>query len=492
MKECLVLSPQTVYNLESTGCWGKAVRQRKPIIMNDYQAENPLKKGIPEGHVKLEKFLTIPVIFDEKIVAVAGVANKLTNYNDSDIRQLTLLMDNVWRISERLVLIKDLQAAKDKAEESDRLKSAFLANMSHEISTPMNGVLGFLELLKAQDLSDQTKSEYIDIVNKSGQRLLSTINDIIELSKIEADEILINKQEIDLKSFLSYYSGFFLPQASEKGLLLESTLIISEKVTIFTDKNKLDSILTNLIKNAIKFTNTGSIKFGFTRDDNNDFRFYVQDTGPGIHPEKLNLIFERFRQGEVSLSRGYEGSGLGLSITKAYVEALGGKIWIDSVYGKGSCFYFTIPDGDKSSRTSVKTNKLQPKKNKLLPDEKLNLLIAEDDEVSYLYLKTILKPYNVNISRCTTGRDTVQFCKSNPDIHLVLMDIKMPDMDGYIATKLIREFNTNVVIIAQTAFAFAEDKEKALAAGCSDYLSKPVSNKQINTLINKHFGMNKA
>ena len=492
MKECLVFSPQTTYNLESTGCWGEAVRQRKPIIMNDYQAENPIKKGIPEGHVKLEKFLTIPVIFDEKIVAVAGVANKLTDYNDSDIRQLTLLMDNVWRISERLVLIKDLQAAKDKAEESDRLKSAFLANMSHEIRTPMNGVLGFLELLKAQDLSDQTKSEYIDIVNKSGQRLLSTINDIIELSKIESGEILINKQEIDLKSFLSYYSGFFTPQASEKGLLLEPGLNTSEKVKIFTDKSKLDSILTNLIKNAIKFTESGSIKYGFTRDDNDDLKFYVQDTGPGIHPEKLNLIFERFRQGEVSLSRGYEGSGLGLSITKAYVEALGGKIWVVSEYGKGSCFYFTIPNMDKTRRTLIHVDKLPTVKNKLLPGEKLNLLIAEDDEVSYLYLKTILKSFDVNISRCSTGSDTVEFCRSNPEIHLILMDIKMPDMDGYTATKLIREFNTNVVIIAQTAFAFAEDKEKAIAAGCSDYLSKPISNTQLNALINKHFGMNKS
>lgn len=487
MKECKVLSPQTTYDLESTGCWGEAVRQRKPFILNNYQAENNFKHGTPHGHAKIEKFLTIPVIFDNKIVAVAGVANKQTDYNDSDVRQLTLLMDNVWKISERINLIRDLQSAKSKAEESDRLKSAFLANMSHEIRTPMNGILGFLELLKMQELSEETKTEYIDIVNKSGQRLLNTINDIIELSKIEAGEIQVRKQEFNLNPFLTYYLNFFLPEAKEKGLMLRFDYNDISGDLIFTDKHKLDSILTNLIKNAIKFTDHGSIEFGFSRTGSNYFQFYVKDTGKGIKPDKINLIFERFRQGEVSLTRGYEGSGLGLSITQAYVEALGGKIWVESEFGNGSCFYFTLPCEEKVMQSSIPSENLARKKNTSPITGQLNVLIAEDDDVSYLYLKTILKSFNIKIFRCTTGSEAVDYCKTNLNTHLILMDIKMPDMDGYTAARKIREFNNQVVIIAQTAFAFSGDKEKAIEAGCNDYISKPVSGKLLNALINKYF-----
>lgn len=341
MKECAVASSQTVYDLDKTGCWGDAVRQRKPIIINDYQAINPIKKGTPEGHVKLEKFLTIPVIFDDRIVAVAGVGNKSTNYDDSDIRQLTLLMDSVWKMSERLILIKDLLAAKEKAEESDRLKSAFLANMSHEIRTPMNGILGFLDLLQEPDLEEETKNIYIDIMGKSGQRLLNTINNIIEISKIEAHQVKISKNQFCIVTLLKELTDFFQTEAEAKGIKLQAKLP-EQALLITSDRTMLESVFTNLIKNALKFTQSGEIVVCL--EQNNDhLTAYVSDTGVGIAPDKIEQLFERFIQAESTLTRRFEGSGLGLSITKEYVNLLNGKIWVESAVKKGSTFYVELP-----------------------------------------------------------------------------------------------------------------------------------------------------
>jgi two-component system sensor histidine kinase/response regulator len=246
-------------------------------------------------------------------------------------------------ISDRKKIEKDLNEAKEKAEESDRLKSAFLANMSHEIRTPMNGILGFLDLLQEPNLDDKEKDKYVRIVNKSGQRLLDTINNIIEISRIEAGQIRIAKEEVVLKPFLNYYYDFFLPQIREKDLQLHLVRSNSTPDAIFTDRSRLDCILTNLIKNAIKFTNKGIIEVGCKPHDKEQLLFYVKDTGRGIKPDKINLIFDRFMQADISLTRGYEGSGLGLSITKAYVEAMGGSIWVESKPEDGSCFWFTIP-----------------------------------------------------------------------------------------------------------------------------------------------------
>ncbi|MCF8363154.1 MAG: GAF domain-containing protein [Prolixibacteraceae bacterium] len=348
MEECSVMDPQTVYDLDKTGCWGEAVRQKKPIVINNYQEANPIKKGTPKGHVPLLKFLTIPVMMEGKIVAVAGVANKDTDYNDADIRQLTLLMDNVWKISERLELVNNLEIAKEKAEESDRLKSAFLANMSHEIRTPMNGILGFAELLLEPDLSSEQKEEYIRIVNKSGQRMLNTVNNIIEISKIESGIAQINLTNTDVNRSIEELFRFFKPEADEKGIALNIETVLPETDKyILTDQNKFESVCTNLIKNAIKYTKTGSIQLGCRQKDHM-VEFYVKDTGIGIPSHKQEIIFEHFNQADISDKRGYEGSGLGLSISKSYVEMLGGKIWVESdpdekSGDKGSIFYFTLP-----------------------------------------------------------------------------------------------------------------------------------------------------
>jgi len=502
MKECSVRNPQTVYDLDKTGCWGEAVRQRKPIVMNDYQAENPHKGGIPEGHIQLSKFLTIPVIVDDRIVAVAGLANKETDYDNSDIRQLTLLMDSVWKISERIILIKDLTIAKQRAEESDRLKSAFLANMSHEIRTPMNGILGFAELLKKPDLSGEDQQDYIRIIEKSGVRMLNIINDIVDISKIEAGLMKLNIQETNINEQIEFIYTFFKPEVEAKGMKLSfSTPLTAKEASISTDREKVYAILTNLVKNAIKYSKEGSIEIGYTIADTQGIaylRFYVKDTGIGIPKDRQEAIFERFIQAEISDRMAIQGAGLGLSITKAYVEMLGGEIWVESNpnpnskpdslrnrEGAGSTFYFTLPYG--TDPLKERADQQQEPSDKTYQIRKLKILIAEDDEISKMLMGKTLNVFGKHILKANNGREAVDACQKNPDIDLVLMDIQMPEMGGHEATRQIREFNKEVVIIAQTAYGISGDREKAIEAGCNDYISKPINVDILFALILKYF-----
>ena len=237
----------------------------------------------------------------------------------------------------------NLQQSIEKAEESDRLKSVFLANMSHEIRTPMNGILGFVNLLENSEISSENYKQYVGLVRKSSERLLDTINDIIEISKIQAKEAALNVTAFDLNESVRFLFDFFKPAANEKKLSLSlKNTVADKKIRLQTDKIKLESILSNLIKNAIKFTHEGSIEFG-VQQDKNSIRFYVKDTGIGIPAERLNVIFERFTQADLTITKPYEGSGLGLSISKAYVDLLGGEIFVESEEGKGSIFTFILP-----------------------------------------------------------------------------------------------------------------------------------------------------
>lgn len=235
-----------------------------------------------------------------------------------------------------------LVEAKEKAEESDRLKSAFLANMSHEIRTPMNGILGFVSLLENTTLTKEKYILYLNFVKKSSQRLLSTINDIIEISKIESKQVVLQASEFDVNESLQFLFGFFKQETEQKGIrFLYNNPLDGKEIMFYTDKNKFESILTNFLKNALKFTEKGFVEFGLN-DEGSLFTFYVKDSGPGIDKNKIPLIFERFTQGDIEITRPYEGSGLGLSIAKAYSEIIGGEIGVDSLKGEGSTFYLKI------------------------------------------------------------------------------------------------------------------------------------------------------
>ncbi len=382
--------------------------------------------------------------------------------------------------------LQELEKARDKAEESDRLKSAFLANMSHEIRTPMNGILGFTELLQDPTLTGEQQQKFVAIIRKSGDRMLNTINDIINISKIESGLISTKNEKLNLHHFLNNLYLFFHPQINNKGL----QLFIDENDNkplelLYSDSDKLNSILTNLLRNAIKFTETGHITFGYKLKGNN-IEFYVRDTGIGIPQDRQQIIFERFVQVDVANSRMFEGSGLGLAITKSYTEMLGGTVSLKSEIKKGSTFYINLPVTVANEVNVEKVSHITKTKDKD-SSNKLKILIAEDDKTSVELLKILLKKYASEIIIAENGLDTVNTVKENPDIELIMMDIKMPQMDGLTATVKIREFNTDVKIIAQSAFAQPEESAKAFEMGCDDFITKPVNKTKLLQCLNNLF-----
>ncbi len=389
-------------------------------------------------------------------------------------------------ITERKKVEEELIKAKERAEESDRLKSAFLTNMSHEIRTPMNGILGFAELLKEPDLSPENLIKYINIIDKSGTRMLNIINEIVDISKIESGQMEINLKEVNIRELLDNLLIFFKPNADQKSLELELKIEWNDNEPIvITDGDKLYTIITNLIKNAIKYTDKGSVLFG-VKKDTESFLFYVKDTGVGIPEARHKAIFERFVQADISDIQARQGAGLGLAIAKSYTEMLSGKIWLESKPGFGSTFYVSLPI-NKREATMVSQGL---KNNELLTNEKiknLKILVVEDDESSSQLISIIIKNFCKEIVCVQSGNEAVDFCRTNPDTDIVFMDILLPGMDGYEATRKIRTFNTKIIIIAQTAYALYGEREKALQAGCDDYISKPIDNKQLKELIVKHY-----
>lgn len=377
----------------------------------------------------------------------------------------------------------ELELARKKAVENDKLKTAFLANMSHEIRTPMNGIIGFAELLKNKFLSDTERLAYIKIIEESGQRLLDLLNNLIDISRIEAGQINTSLSSVNLKNEIIQLYNFFKLEANRKGIKLT---VLQENdpqdISLLTDKQKLVSIASNLIKNAIKFSNSGTVDFGYSIQET-DILFYVSDTGIGI-PEKMQeRIFERFVQADISFSRNYEGAGLGLAISKSYVETLGGKIWFTSKENIGSTFYFTLPL--KTNASKAKDKFIAKNLEETIRQKKIKILIAEDDSLSMLYLQNLLEPIAYKIFSANNGTDAVQTIKEHPEIDAVLMDIRMPDISGIEATEQIRKFNKKVTIVAQTAFTFSNDKISAISAGCNDYITKPILPNELFKILNK-------
>jgi hypothetical protein len=387
-------------------------------------------------------------------------------------------------VTEKKKMIEELVAAKEKAEESDRMKSSFLANMSHEIRTPMNGILGFAGLLKDQNLSGDEIKIYVDIIQESGQRMLNTINDLIVISKIESGTLEIKKSEFNINKLLDYFYQFFKPETDRKGLELRmNKTLTDDDAVILSDKEKLEAILSNLIKNAVKYTDSGLIELGYNLVDG-DFQFYVKDTGIGIDEEQHAAIFDRFVQVDTSLSRPYEGVGLGLSIAKGYIKLMGGDIWLESRKGSGTLFYFSLPRTEPVKVvSSIKKPESVTKENHSDKDDsmlkQLSVLVAEDDEVGRSYLNQLLSGKCGELVFAVNGKDAVEKYRESKKFDVVLMDIKMPVMDGYTAAIKIKEFDHNAFIIAQTAYALEGDREKALAAGCDGYLAKPINKYQL-------------
>ncbi len=390
-------------------------------------------------------------------------------------------------LSESLERIKDmnieLEIAKEKAEESDRLKSAFLANMSHEIRTPMNAIVGFSSFLKDENKTQEEINQYADIIINSGNHLLNIINDIIDISKIDAGKYSITPEPLDINALLrELYHFFHSMLIHEKKYNVQLLLHIPQnELHAVTDKTRLRQILTNLIGNAVKFTEKGQIEFGYHMQKQ-EIIFFVMDTGIGIAPEHQDVIFNRFHKAADNDNKFYSGTGLGLSIAKACTQMLGGKIWLNSTLGKGTTFYFSI--AYKPGKTIHKAPDSIEKQQIDFNGE--HILIAEDDNSNYLYMKRIFQDYNLKITHVTTGKEAFEKVVSDDSIKLVLMDIKMPEMDGLEATRIIRHSGSNIPIIAQTAYAFPSDTQKSMDAGCNDFISKPIKASQLLKIISKY------
>ncbi len=408
---------------------------------------------------------------EDKVVYLEGIINDITQA----------------KLDEELIKNQNLQLkiAKKKAEESDKLKSAFLANMSHEIRTPLNGILGFSELLKYTN-SKQEITDYINIINNSGNQLLNIINDIIDIAKIEAGELQFVKRDVNINTVLDDLYKVF--NQAIKGLKQDRVKLILNKpvrvLNLFTDSKRIHQVLSNLIDNAIKFTNKGTINIGYELENNQRIKFYVKDTGVGIDQSMHELIWERFRQVDGSLTREYGGTGLGLPICKNIIERLDGEMWMESKPDEGSVFYFTLPlEIAKSKDIQAKDpGSVSFKRNW----KKHNVLIVEDDESNYLYLNAILKNTGIEIQRAVNGKNAIEICNNNRDIDIVLMDLQIPELNGLDATREIKKIRPELPVIAQTAFAMVNDEDKAYEAGCNAYITKPLRRAGLFKLMDRY------
>ncbi len=366
---------------------------------------------------------------------------------------------------------KELAKAKEKAEESDRLKTVFMANLSHEIRTPMNGILGFAQLLKEDFVTREDQISYISMIEQSGKRLLNLLNDLIDISKIEAGQVQIKSEKVNLNELFDHIYTFFYHQASSNGITLRTNKSKPDHdCTILTDATKLEEILTNLINNALKFTEKGSICFGYEICQDKIY-FWVKDTGIGIPSNMKQAVFERFRQVNSKHLDSKEGTGLGLSICKAYIELMGGTIDVESVLGEGSNFHFNIPAKSPHSLVKINGDKTESS------FQNLTVLIAEDNDSNFKYLSEMFLKLNIKIIHAYNGQEAIDYFNSDPHINLVLMDLKMPIVNGIDATRAIREKNNHIPIIAQTAYTTKQDQQKAYSAGCNDFIAKPINRK---------------
>jgi CheY-like chemotaxis protein/nitrogen-specific signal transduction histidine kinase len=382
----------------------------------------------------------------------------------------------------------ELRKAKKEAEESDKLKSAFLANMSHEVRTPMNGIMGLAHLLANPDMDSGTQQEYVNLILSSGNVLISLLDDIMDVSRIEANQVTASKEDFYLNGLIKELHGIFsteLEVSGKKVLELRYKAPLEDGSSmIHTDRVKLRQILVNLLSNSLKFTDTGRIEFGYELQHDQSLLFYVFDTGIGIKPDKQKRIFERFIQADDSLSRHFGGSGLGLSICKGFVDLLGGKIWVDSSPGKGAKFYFSIPDVNPSGETAEKPASKGLKASDRNWEDK-TILIVEDDQINYQLLEVVLKRTGVKLLHAVTGMDAVRFCREEKNIDLVLMDVQLPEMNGFEAIKLIKENQPDIPIIVQTANSMNEEKSRADEAGCQGFMTKPISLNKFMSEVDK-------
>jgi signal transduction histidine kinase len=411
---------------------------------------------------------------------------ELKIYSDPETRSVDIFLSfglySFIMIFLLYIVKKEFIRQKENAIKSDKLKSAFLANMSHEIRTPMNAIVGFSQLLS--EVNDQeSKDKYVSHIQNSSQSLLRLINDIIDLSKMEAGDMEIKRSDFSIKKIFTELKEQYSVELSKVG---KSDIIYFDfnlpdgDIIICSDSLRLKQVLSNLLSNAIKFTEHGKIIFRCRRKKS-ELLFSVTDTGIGIPEEDQNTIFEQFNNYNYQ-NLNVDGSGIGLAIVHRILELLDGKIWINSIPGLGSTFYFTIPydPGEIQTELSVESETTVP----LVKNASgKSILVVEDNELSSKLMTALLDSMKYDYHHVKEGEEAIEYVKTNPNTRLILMDMKLPGMDGYEATRKIKKINQFIPVIAQTAFAMTGDRQKALEAGCDDYLPKPIDFKRLKELL---------
>jgi PAS domain S-box-containing protein len=468
---------------------GYVIKRNKSLLLK----REDVNKLVESGEVELigtasEIWLGVPLTVDGKPYG-AFVVQDYHNpnaYGVNELKMLEFIASQIRLSIQRQKSILDLKNALVKAEAGDKLKTAFINNISHEIRTPLNGILGFTEMTLNPDSTPEDNELFFSIIKKSSKRLLSTVTSYMDISLLVSGTMETSRRSSNLDRLIKEIYSDFTEICSSKGIELKVRKHDSvEPLILHTDIEKLRKIISHLLDNAVKFTQTGSITFGYEINDN-DIVFSVSDTGTGIKTDALNIIFDAFMQADVSPTRGYEGSGLGLSIAHGLVKLLGGKLWVDSERGSGSTFYFTLPVSENPILTLRKTTEIPRSK----PSSKPLILVAEDDDSNFKYIEIVLLYAAYEVIRAENGIEAIECCRNHPEVRLVLMDIKMPLMDGFEATRQIKTFMPALPVIALTAHVTVEDENAAIAAGCNEYVTKPVSKARLLEIIENALTLN--
>lgn len=482
------------------GISGWVAQHGKPLLVPDVSKDKRYFKE--HSNIGTKSEIAVPIKVKEKIIGVMDVlSTEVGKFKEIDVftlqtisDQLAIAIENARlyeqaraEIAERKKINEELIIARDKAQESDRIKSSFLATVSHELRTPLNAIIGFSDLMNEHMEIDEIM-EFRKYILNSGKHLLILLEDIFQISLIASNELAIKKSKYPVNKLMRG-----IDQIIEKEILVKlnkkievSKLFANEfkDYQIITDKTRFNQIFQILISNALKFTEEGSIEYGCEFSDPKHFLFYVKDTGIGIPKDKQDAIFHSFRQVEETDTRQYGGLGIGLSIARNLVEAFDGEIWVESEEGKGSIFYFTLPCEElKTQEGSQEKCKEEPEEP---TDRKLTILIAEDEIYNFEYLSELLKRMGVIPIWAKNGKEAVEIITSRKDIDLILMDIRMPVMDGIVASSLIRKTNPDIPIIAQTAYTMPKDIDKVMDAGINSYISKPINGNKLKQLISEY------
>jgi signal transduction histidine kinase/CheY-like chemotaxis protein len=399
-------------------------------------------------------------------------------------------------LTEAYEVNRDLQEAKTKAEEADKLKTSFLANMSHEIRTPMNAIMGFSELMLNSNALKPEQKEFLKLIRNSSKDLLHIIEDIIDIAKLESKQLKIKFKACKIYLILQDLKAVFLETLRKYGTQneVELEIIVDEKdrdLIILTDGERLKQVISNFLSNAVKFTNKGTIRFGYERDKQSNLTFFVKDTGIGIPQDKQTKIFDRFFQLEEHQALNLGGFGLGLAISKNIINLLGGKIWMTSKVGEGSSFFFRIPYNEANKQLVEKPNSKKAGAKTWSDLRDVRILIAEDDDMNFMFMEEILTKSGAKIVRAVNGLEAINIAESEEDIDVILMDVKMPEVDGLEASKYISMIRPDIPIIAQTAYAMSGDRTRCLESGCSAYITKPIDQSQLFLLIERYIQLRK-